>query len=76
MKPEICRIEQNKVRRERQDLLGRVYHDRILLQGMDTHRHTEWRHNRITPTEYFRQAAAAGEFAAQLVRMRTKAATL
>lgn len=76
MKPEICRIEQNKARRKREDLLGRARHDRVLLQGMDAHRRAEWERGRITPTEYFRQAAAAGEFAAQIYRTRSQARAL
>lgn len=61
-------IAQNKLRRQREDVKARCYHDRILLQSMDSYRKREWRDGRIDTTEYFRQAAAAGQFAAEIVR--------
>lgn len=70
---QVDRIAQNKQRRLREDTKGRCHHDRILLQSMDAHRTHEWRNGRIDATEYFRQATAAGQFAAEIVRRQHSA---
>ena len=66
-------IAQNKQRRLREDIKGRCYHDRILLQSMDAYRTHEWRSGRIDKAEYFRQASEAGQFAAEIVRRQHSA---